>query len=145
MNHSISYYRQKTTRAKHSARIRVTVPRLWRSHNPRLLAYSQPKALSRECLSAQRKISSQRKIPVKSKSEPHHMKIKVVKERKENGSLVYKDLEECVRMPEGHLKHQRMFGCGLKFLNSHTNWIFRWAGGFRWAERDSLESAPGCE
>jgi len=26
-----------------------------------------------------------------------------------------------VRKLEGHLKHQRMFGCGLKFVNSHTN------------------------
>ena len=44
------------------------------------------------------------------------MKIKVVKEQKENGSLVYKDLKECVRKLEGYLKHQRMFGCGLKFI-----------------------------
>jgi len=36
------------------------------------------------------------------------MKIEVVKERKENGSLVYNDLKECVRKPEGHLKHQRI-------------------------------------
>ena len=40
----------------------LTVPRLWRSHNPRLLAYSQPGALSRESLSAQRKPPAQRKI-----------------------------------------------------------------------------------
>jgi len=32
----------------------VPVPGLWRSHNPRLLACSQPGALSRECLTAQR-------------------------------------------------------------------------------------------
>jgi len=49
------------------------------------------------------------------------MKVKAVKERKENESLVYKDIKQCMRKPEGHLKHQRMYGCGLKFLNSHTN------------------------
>jgi len=37
-------------------------------------------------------LSAQRKIPAKFKPESHHMKIKVVKERKENGGLVYKDL-----------------------------------------------------
>jgi len=47
------------------------------------------------------------------------MKIKVVKERRESGSLVCKDPKQCVRKPEGHLKHQRMYGCGLNFLNSH--------------------------
>jgi len=45
------------------------------------------------------------------------MKIKVVKEGKENGSLVYKDLKQGMSKPERHSKHQRMFGCGLKFLN----------------------------
>ena len=60
----------------------TSVPRLWRSHNPRLLACSQSGALSRACLSAQQK------IPVKSKLESHHMKIIVVKERKGNGNLI---------------------------------------------------------
>ena len=47
--------------------------------------------------------------------------MKVIKERKENGSLVHKDLKQCLKKPEGHLKHEKMLGCGSKFLNSHTN------------------------
>jgi len=41
------------------------------------------------------------------------MKIKVVKERKENGRLIFKDLKQHnMRELEGVLKHQRMFGGG---------------------------------
>jgi len=49
------------------------------------------------------------------------MKIKVVKESRGNGSLIYKDLKQGMRKPERNLKHQRIFGGGLKFLNLHTN------------------------
>jgi len=60
-------------------------------------------------LSAQRKISAQRQFPAKPKPKFHHMKIKVVKERKENGRLISKDLNQCVRKSEERLKHQGMF------------------------------------
>ena len=53
-----------------------------------------------------------------SKPKPHHRKIKVVKERKQNGRPICEELRQCVRKSKGRLKHQRMFGSGLKFVNS---------------------------
>ena len=65
-------------------------------------------------------VTVQRKFPAKPKPKSHHTKIKVVKERKKIDRLIFKDLKQYVRKPEGGLKHQRMFGCGSKLI-SHTN------------------------
>ena len=42
-------------------------------------------------------------------------------QRGKKKELIFKDLKRCVRKPDGFLKDQRMFGCGSKILNSHTN------------------------
>ncbi|RPB03720.1 hypothetical protein L873DRAFT_94678 [Choiromyces venosus 120613-1] len=78
------------------------------------IASSQPWALSsRECPTAQRQIRLNVTFRLnQNQSQSHHKKIKVVKERKKNGRLIFKDLKQCVRKPEGRLKHQKIFGSG---------------------------------
>ena len=82
---------------------------------------------SQESASRLKVIYAQRKFLAKPKPKSHNMKIKVVKEREKNGSLVYKSLKHKVKKLERHLKHQRMFGCYSKFVNSHTKCILCWA------------------
>jgi len=77
----------------------LTVPGFWLRHN---LGHCQESA---------RQLNAgfgSTQFPGKPKPKPQHIKIKVGKEREKNRRLIFKDLKQCVRKPEGRPKHQRI-------------------------------------